>query len=136
MEHTARIMSDGILLQVGLQRNGSKHACKTPHECVIRVTGPLAYTAGVGDATHAPNTCRNRVRTPRRGECAGAASPLLRNMHLCEHDAGTIWNSWSCGFARHWDCRNSDRRRNCPTKHYARTRNFFDLAYLGDGQVI
>ncbi len=88
-----------FLLQVGLQRNRSKHACKSPHECVIRVTGPLAYTSGVGSATHAPGACRNRLRTPRRGECARAESALLREMFLCERDAGTIWNSWSCGFA-------------------------------------
>ena len=50
MEHTARIMSDGILLQVGLQRNGSKHACKTPHECVIRVTGPVMYWSSLAEA--------------------------------------------------------------------------------------
>ena len=46
---------------------------------------------------------------------------------ICAHDKGTIWNSWSCGFARHWDCRNSDRRRKCPAKHYAHAKEFFDL---------
>ena len=133
MEATAEIMSDGILMHVGLQRNQSKSACKTPHECVIRVTGPLAYTSGVGTATHALDGCSNRIRTPRRGDCKNAKSQALRTLHLCEHDEGTIWNSWSCGFARHWDCRNSHRRRPCPTKHYARTREFFELGDLGDG---
>ena len=136
MEATAKFMSEGILLQVGLQRNKSKHACKAPHECVIRVTGPLAYTSGVGDATHMPGACRNRVRTPRRGECDMADSPLMSSMHLCERDEGTIWNSWSCGFARHWDCRNSARRRSCPKKHYALTREFFDLDFVADGAVV
>ena len=136
MIHTAEIMSSGILHQVGLQRNGSSHACKTPHECVIRVTGPLAYTSGVGSATHAPGAgCTNRIRTPRKGECRLAKDSALSKMYLCERDAGTIWNSWSCGFARHWDCRNSDRRRSCPTKHYARLKEFFDLRDLGDGAV-
>ena len=101
---TAKHMSDDILRHVELQRQGSKDACKTPHECVIRITGPLAYTSGVGDATHAPNTCVNRVRTPRKGQCDTAASLLLRSIHICENDQGTIWNSWSCGFARHWVC--------------------------------
>ena len=104
MRSTATAMSEGILLQVGLQRNRSKHACKSPHECVIRVTGPLAYTSGVGDATHQPGSCHNRLRTPKRGDCADAAEQSLRTMHLCERDAGTIWNSWSCGFARHCEC--------------------------------
>ena len=112
--------------------NQSKHACKSPHECVIRVTGPLAYTSGVGAATHSPGGCRNRIRTPQQRECKDAADPLLRTMHVCEKDAGTIWNSWSCGFARHWDCRNSEQRRSCPKKHYARTKLFFDLADQGD----
>ena len=112
---------------MGLQRNQSKHACKSPHECIIRVTGPLAYTSGVGSATVRPGGCKNRIRTPRRGECAASADAALRRMYICERDAGTIWNSWSCGFARHWDCRNSARRRACPQKHYARTREFFDL---------
>ena len=112
-----------------MQRNQSKHAGKTPHECIIRVTGPLAYTSGVGSATHAEGAgCRNRIRTPRAGECAASSVEALRTMYLCEKDAGTIWNSWSCGFARHWDCRNSIKRRACPTKHYARTREFFDLS--------
>ena len=93
----------------------------------------LAYTSGVGSATHAPGGCRNRIRTPRQSECRKAENELLRNMHICENDAGTIWNSWSCGFARHWDCRNSERRRACPTKHYARTNEFFVLDDLNDG---
>jgi hypothetical protein len=81
---TAKIMSDNILLQVGLQRNGSKGACKTPHECVIRVTGPLAFTSGVGMAT--VGHCRNRIRTPRQGECKFASDASLRNMHICQRD--------------------------------------------------
>jgi len=134
MTHTARIMAEGILLHVGLQRNKSVGACKTPHECVIRITGPLAYTSGVGEATHAPGAgCTNRGRTPVTGQCKHASDPALSSMFICNRDSGTIWNSWSCGFARHWDCRNSARRRSCPTKHYARTRDFFDLSELGDG---
>ena len=90
MIHTAEIMAGGILNQVGLQRNGSKHACKTPHECVIRVTGPLAYTSGVGSATHAPGAgCTNRIRTPRKGECKASTDAALRSMYLCGRDAGT-----------------------------------------------
>jgi hypothetical protein len=125
-------------VQIGLQRNGSTHACKSPHECVIRVTGPLAYTSGVGSATHASGSgCTNRIRTPRPTECKRSADVLLRDMHICQADAGTIWNSWSCGFARHWDCRNSAKRRSCPSKHYARTREFFDLSRggVGDEQI-
>ena len=135
MVHTAWFMSEEILKHVGLQRNQSSHACKTPHECVIRVTGPLAYTSGVGEATHAPGGCRNRPRTPRQSDCSTATN-ALKSIFLCDKDEGTIWNTWSCGFARHWDCRNSIKRRACPTKHYARTREFFDLRDIGDGAVV
>lgn len=136
MKHTAEIMTSGILLQVAQQRNGSKHACKTPHECVIRVTGPLAYTSGVGSATHVTGGCRNRLRTPVKGDCDRSQDPMLQKMHLCLHDAGTIWNSWSCGFARHWDCRNSIRRRACPSKHYARMKLQQDFFELSDGPFL
>ena len=125
--HSARIMTDGILMQVEWMRNQSKHACRGPHECIIRVTGPLAYTSGVGSATMGGG-CGNKVRLPRRGQCdRHSPDPLLRDMFLCEGDKGTIWNSWSCGFARHWDCRNSDRRRKCGAKHYGQAKTFFDL---------
>ena len=100
--HSAKIMTDGILQQVEWTRNQSRHACGGPHECIIRVTGPLAYTSGVGSATMGGG-CGNRVRLPRRGQCdRNSPDPLLRGMFLCEADKGTIWNSWSCGFARHW----------------------------------
>jgi len=125
---TARVMADGILEQVGLLRNHSEKACHSPHTCIIRVTGPLAYTSGVGDAT-IKGGCHNRVRLPMpTGHCDRFSSdPLLRKMHICSGDRGTIFNSWSCGFARHWDCRNSERRHSCPTKHYARAKEFFDI---------
>ena len=131
MMATANVMARGILRQVELQRNKSKDACHSPHTCIIRVTGPLAYTAGVGDAT-INGGCRNKVRTPMpTGQCDRYASdPLLRSMFICSGDRGTIFNSWSCGFARHWDCRNSDRRHACPTKHYARAKEFFDIGRL------
>lgn len=125
----------GSRRQVGQQRNKTKGACYSPHTCIIRVTGPLAYTSGVGTATHAEGSgCQNRIRTPKQSECAASSVEALRNMHICERDQGTVWNSWSCGFARHWDCRNSIKRRACPAKHYARTKEFFDLSrtILGD----
>lgn len=126
---TARIMTDGILEQVALLRNSSKQACNSPHTCIIRVTGPLAYTSGVGDAT-IKGGCGNRVRTPRPGQCETySRDPLLRRMFICSSDYGTIFNSWSCGYARHWDCRNSDRRGKCPGKHYARAHQFFNLTW-------
>jgi hypothetical protein len=125
---TARQMSEGVLQQVEAQRNGSKRACKTPHECIIRVTGPLAYTSGVGEATIAGG-CGHRGRLPPRQACAtNSKDELLRSTFICANDVGTVWNSWSCGFARHWDCRNSERRRKCHAKHYARATQFFDLS--------
>jgi len=127
MVSAARIFTDNVLLHVALKQRNASNACRTPHECIIRNTGPLAYTSGVGSATHAPGGCTNRIRTPRRSDCVNAANTALRTMYICAGDAGTIWNSWSCGFARHWDCRNSAKRRTCPTKHYVRTREFFEL---------
>ena len=124
--HATRIMTEGIMQQVEWFRSNSTHRCRGAHECIIRVTGPLAYTSAVGAATM--GECKNRVRLPHNGQCdRNAKDPLLRNMFLCEKDAGTIWNSWSCGFARHWDCRNSDRRRNCGAKHYGVAKHFFAL---------
>ena len=129
MDAAASIMVDGIHTQIDLQRNKSKHACNSPHTCIIRVTGPLAYTSGVGAATMGGG-CGNKVRLPRIGQCErNSGNPLLRTMAFCDKDKGTVWNSWSCGFARHWDCRNSDRRHACPAKHYARAKDFFDLSY-------
>jgi hypothetical protein len=62
-------------------------------------------------------------------QCADSSSELLRKLHLCSNDAGNIWNSWSCGVARHFDCRNSAARRFACSgrKHYSKTRTFFLL---------
>jgi hypothetical protein len=125
---TARVMTDGILEQVGLLKNKSKHACYSPHTCIIRVTGPLGYTSGVGDAT-IKGGCGNRVRTPNPNQCAmNSRDPLLRKTFICSDDEGDVIHSWSCGFARHWDCRNSARKGRCPGKHYARAHQFFNIS--------
>ena len=124
---TARVMTDGILEQVGLLKNKSKHECYSPHTCIIRVTGPLGYTSGVGDAT-IKGGCGNRVRTPNPNQCAmNSRDPLLRKTFICSDDEGDVIHSWSCGFARHWDCRNSARKGRCPGKHYARAHQFFNI---------
>ena len=90
----------------------------------------------VGVVPHAPGGCRNRPRTPRQSDCSTATN-ALKSIFLCDKDEGTIWNTWSCGFARHWDCRNSIKRRKCPGKHYALTREFFDLrrGLAGDEEI-
>jgi hypothetical protein len=128
MISTARQMTDNILFQVEAHRNHSSKACKSPHECIIRMTGPLAYTSGVGEAT-INGGCGNRVRIPTREQCRrNSPDPLLRAIHICSPDKGTVWNSWSCSTARHWDCRNSDRRHKCHAKHYAHAKEFFDVS--------
>ena len=130
---TARQMTDHILQQVEWHRNASHHRCKTPHECVIKVTGPMAWTAGIGAATQ-EGGCRNRVRTPAYKDCKHAHVASLRAMKICHRDEGTIWNTWSCNISRHWDCRNSHQhllpkaqRRQCSEAHYARRAKFFHL---------
>lgn len=143
MNATARFMSEAILRELSYQRAGdTKRQCRSPHSCVIRNTGPLAYTSSVGDATKVLGGCKNSARLLRptflggwlaRHECAASPDPLLRATHVCSADKGTVWNHWSCGAARHWDCRNSERRRRCHKGHYATvamkdSRAFFNLS--------
>ena len=126
LEAAAAIMVDNVLQQVSWQANRSSNSCHGPHECVIRVTGPMAYTSGVGSATMAQ--CHSRVRLPRQALCqAHATDSRIRRIHICDGDVGTAFNVWSCGIVRHWDCLNSDRRRPCPSDHYSRAGRFFDL---------
>ncbi len=130
MVSAARIFTDNVLLHVALKQRNASNACRTPHECIIRNTGPLAYTAAVGDATQS-HGCLNKRRTPGRGQCDGSSSPMLRRTHICSRDAGDLWNHWTCGTARHFDCRNSNvkpKQTKCSrASHYSMTRRFYRL---------
>lgn len=136
MNATKRHMTESILRELGyLRANATKQMCRSPHSCVIRYTGPLGYTSGVGDATAALGGCKNtnRVLSTSNRDCADSPDPMLRSTHVCATDQGDFWNHWSCGVARHWDCRNSARRRRCKKGHYATFRRkpsayFFNIS--------
>ena len=91
---------------------GTSLACRSSHSCVIRVTGPLAYSSAVGDVTHARG-CTNRHRLPHGRDCRHAKDKELRDMHVCAMNRSNPYRTYSCGVARHWDCRNSGSQRRC-----------------------
>lgn len=98
---TAQQMTEHILKQVEWLRTNSTHRCTSPHTCVIKVTGPMAWSAGIGAATQAGG-CRNKARTPGWKDCKHARLASLRDMRICKDDQGTTWNTWSCNISRHW----------------------------------
>ena len=104
----------------------STRRCRGSHSCVIRVTGPLAYTSAIGDVTHGLS-CANKNRIPRPSDCSTSSSPLLRNMHICPQNSTNPYRTYSCGIARHWDCRNSRRAapHSCNRRHYSMKKAFF-----------
>jgi hypothetical protein len=64
---------------------------------------------------------------PAAGACDGSPLEALRRVHVCKDvrdGAGAA--QWYCGVARHWDCRNSPRRRACGAAHYSERKEFFD----------
>ena len=126
MVEAGRQFSQNVLLHAEWHRTNDSRKCTGPHSCVIRNTGPLAYTSAVGAATQAGG-CTNTGRLPMRGQCDKAQSQALRALHVCRPDAGNVWNSWACGTARHFDCRNSVARRfSCHRgQHYSKVRSFF-----------
>lgn len=99
-------------------------SCKGSHGCVIRVTGPLAYTSAIGDVTH-NSLCKNKRRIPRPGDCSTSNNMLLRNMYICPINFSNSYKTYNCGIARHWDCRNSRNSNNCDRQHYSKMKIFF-----------
>ena len=102
----------------------STHRCKGAHGCVIRVTGPLAYTSAIGDVTHTLS-CKNKQRTPGPRDCLTSSNYFLRNMYICPLNSTNSYKTYSCNIARHWDCRNSGKGNFCAKKHYSKSREFF-----------
>ena len=97
----AQQMTANILKQAELQRTNSTLRCDGPVACVIRVTGPYAWLAGVGTATRAGG-CRKTGRMVIWNDCDDARLVALRDMQICRYDTGDPYNTWSCNISRHW----------------------------------
>ena len=87
-----------------------KDACRGAHRCVVSVTGPITYQAGVGEATHRLG-CSNRGRVFKDRECSRSSDESMRNTHVCANPIGIRGNTpaaWTmtCNVSRHYDCRN------------------------------
>ena len=84
------------------------HACFGAHRCVISTTGPLAYQAGIGEATHRLQ-CTNHRRTFRNGQCSNSPSSAMQRVHVCENSCGFNPRDrarLTCNVSWHLDCRN------------------------------
>ena len=115
--HTAQVMTDNILLQVGQQRNGSKHACKTPHECIIRVTGRSPTPPVWAPRRTRRARCTNRIRTPRRG----GESRVIRCSARSPPASATRGRYGTRGRGPRTGIVAPAKRRNA-RQHYAKTR--------------
>jgi len=119
IEAFVKIAVGNVLAEARKLRDGAKDRCRGPHQCVIRITGPLAWSSAVGVVTGGGDTpaCRNgkrRARTPMPGECDAAPDALMRGVHVCGDDLWTTRGrtvmeggepAWMCSAIRHWDCR-------------------------------
>ena len=123
LNETARIMTANIMRQWRLAREGAEKRCRTPHSCVILVTGPPAYHEGVRAATLAGG-CTRGSPNPNARLCKKAVDPTMRAMVVCDGDGGNVFNTWACNTARHWDCRNSrptpEHCQHQDRKHYSK----------------
>jgi hypothetical protein len=113
MRSFVQLAAANVLREAEKLRDNAKDRCRGPHQCVIRVTGPLAWSGAVGSATAATGAaaaaglrprrdaagkherggnysgCYNHLRharTPMPGECARASSAELRGIHVCGTD--------------------------------------------------
>lgn len=103
--------------------------CRSPHSCVLRVTGPPAYFDGVSTAARAGGCVfRGWLPTAPARECAAASDERFRRVHVCASDTGNVYRTWACNASKHWDCRNSGAKRGCGAGHYVKARDFFNLS--------
>ena len=53
----------------------------------------------------------------------------MRRLHVCSGDTGSVYRTWACNVSKHWDCRNSHRRREvaCGVPHVARHTRASDM---------
>ena len=89
----------------------SKASCDS-HACLIRATGAVAYWSAIGAVTRA-HGCRNRFQRPGPADCRASNDTALRNMYVCARNSSSPSHAYSCGVARHLDCRSSASRRPC-----------------------
>ena len=116
-------------------------ACFGAHRCVVSVTGPLGYQAGIGDATHRLE-CTNRHRTFRNGECSKSTSSAMQRVHVCENFPGFEPRDrprLTCNLSWHLDCRNGRvKGLKCQGTHYSRVGpsplNFYSTSPLMEGK--
>jgi len=121
-----------------------KGACFGAHRCVVSTTGPLAYQAGIGDATHRLE-CTNRRRVFKNGECKTSTSSAMRRVHVCDNLRGFEPRDrprLTCNLSWHLDCRNGGiKGLKCQTSgqgtHYSRVGpsplNFYSTTPLLEG---
>ena len=117
------------------------HACFGAHRCVVSTTGPLAYQAGVGDATHRLQ-CTNRRRIFRNGECRKSTSSAMQRVHVCDNLPGFEPRDrprLTCNLSWHLDCRNGGiKGLRCQGTHYSKVGpsplNFYSTSPLLEGQ--
>lgn len=106
---------------------GASH-CKDQHSCVIRITGPIAYSmAMVGAARRFCKTGSSSGAHPTPAACARSDDKAARAMHICPRKPGPPKLGWYCDAVQHWDCRNTAARRSCGASHYSNGGKFFRL---------
>lgn len=104
---------------------GERKRCHGSHECVIRITGPIAYSmALVGSARRFCATGPTSGAFPTAEVCATAELEPVRAMHVCGFH-GEAKLGFYCGAVQHWDCRNTDAKRDCGASHYSKADSFF-----------
>ena len=119
-------------------------ACFGAHRCVVSTTGPLAYQAGIGEASHRLK-CRNTRRVFRMGECRASTSSAMQRVHVCEDPRGVPpplerleKARRTCNVSLHLDCRNGAvKGLKCKGTHYSKVGpspyNFYSTTLLLKG---
>jgi mannosyltransferase OCH1-like enzyme len=126
IRQAAHVQTAAVLREARWHRSADPQRCKGSHACIIRVTGPLAYSAAIGDVTHGSG-CRNKIsrrRTPNFKDCRRSSDADLKSTHVCK----PFWSHTyrDCGIVRHWDCRNSGRKElKCGSTHYSKADSWF-----------
>ena len=59
-----------------------KNLCRGARRCVVTLTGPGVYHAGVGDATHRLG-CENKARVFTGSQCRNSQNNAMRRVHVC-----------------------------------------------------
>ena len=123
-------VSANVLRQVRWIRAGNRTAhCKSPHSCVLQVTGPMALRDAFAKAAKAMG-CRPPGSICRVCQSMATCPEPMRALHVCTNDTGDIYRTWACDAAYHWDCRNSGARRRCSAGHYSKNRRGDETARL------